>query len=200
MEAKLRIAIKERRIGQKKYKEINPEGFSSLSEFERIQVIHEYPLLVKKKYEELTRVMLDDLWDGLLRASAFDGAKPSNHSSISDVTGNTAVKKVSISSNNVEDVFGYGEDEAIDQIIDLERALKIYYQVIKNYETGMASVLVKRFEGKSLRDIEDETHYSIDTISHYIYIAKKLLDDKFEEVMKIMKARESIAKKRDEQK
>ena len=187
--------IKQKTAAGRKHKDVDLKAFSTLTEHDRIRMIHEYPHLFVKKYRDILNTMLEEAQDGLKKQASFDAIKSANASGISDVTAKAGIRRAAITSGNIEDIYEYGDNSWIDCIIDLERALKLYVKIIDSYETGISLVLDLRMEGVKLPDIADMLGYGINTVSHYIYMSKILLDDKYEEMSAFLEASKKAKKK-----
>ena len=187
--------IKQKTAIGRKHKDVDLKAFSTLTELDKIRMIHEYPHLFVKKYRDILHTMLEEAQDGLKKPTRFDAIKSANASGISDVTAKAGIRRAAITSGNIEDIYEYGENSRMDAIIDLERALKLYVKIIDSYETGISLVLDLRMEGVQLPDIAKMLKYSANTVSNYIYVSKVLLEDKYDEVSSILEASKKAKKK-----
>jgi len=183
--------IKVKRVAGMNIKEIDFDVFEEMSEFERIQAIHDNPNLFLKKYNKMTALLLNGLEDGLKKAGPMDAVRSSNSSGNSDVTSEVAIRRACITTNNVEAIYEYGKNEQIDNIINLERALNLYSLILETYDDNISKVLRMRLEGKSYEQMEIELSYAITTLRQYVYMSKELLKEKYEYTISIFNARNS---------
>ena len=193
----LKCAIKKKTVANRTFTEIDLEGFRSLSELEKVEIINEYPNKFRDKYENMTSLLLEDIdeyGDGLVKQAPFDAIKSSNSSKVSDVTAELGTKLGCLKSMKVEKLYDYGENEVIDRIIDLERALKLYYAIIRRLDSKIGEVLKDRLRGADNSMIAQHLLIDVDTVSHYVTISKKFIPEIYEEIMDEIRARETIRK------
>jgi len=172
--------------------DIDLKAFGELTKFEQIELIHAFPNLFVNKYREVKRMLINEVGDGYKKATPTDSIKSSNSYGISDVTAKAAINRACITSGNIEDVIPYGQDEWLDTLIELERAMKLYIAIIDTYDENISDVLSMRLEGIKHEQIAKEFLLGKGTVTQYIYRSKALLKERFEDVNNTIEARNKL--------
>lgn len=122
------------------------ETFRNLTKKEQIREIHECPYAYVKYLDE-QRSMAVAMLSGLQMAAAFSQAKPTNKSSLSDITAKVALEKKRYEESiSVFDVPTSTYEEVV-------QALSRYRYIVESF-TGEEKILLSgRLEGKTNKDL-----------------------------------------------
>lgn len=170
-------------------KELDLNAFHQLSEKEKIEVIHFNAECCLNCYMQRTAILFRNLGDGFTKMGSLDEFRPSNTNGISDPTASVAIKRIAISEGKLEDAYAYGENKKIDLLIELERSLKLYEDILSLYDDVTRFTLLKRMQGWTYERISDELNMAINTLRQCVCGSKEFLDEYYEEVIEMISLR-----------
>lgn len=182
-------AIKKRFRNGMRTKELDLSVFHELSEKERILAIHYNSKCCFECYKTKTAILFRNLSDGFTKMGSMDEVRPSNRTGISDPTANIGMKRAAISEGKLENAYTYGESKSVDMLIELERSLKLYEDIISLYDDIVQYALLGRMNGREYDDMADEMHVEARTLRQYVCASKEYLDEYYDAVTELVKHR-----------
>ncbi len=188
----LKRIVKKRKTGGHTSSILNLDEFHTLSEVEKVFAIHKYPELCFDCYIRRLHLLFNNTGDGFTKMGSGERVRTSNRT---DPTAQTAMKRLAIEMGKLENAYEYGENETIDKLIELERAIKFYEEIIDMFDEKPRKVLEARIEGKSYMEIAELFDINYESVGQYIYMQKNYIEDFYLEVKEMAAVREMAKKK-----
>lgn len=182
--------IKRRFHNGMRIKELDLLAFHELSEKDKVFAVHYNSDCCLSCYKKHTSILFRNMSDGFTKMGAFDAIRPSNRTGISDPTATAGIKRAAFSEGQLENVYSYGDNIKMDMLIELERAIKTYENMIALYDETVQTVLVARMHGLDYEEISDEIHIAAKTLRQYVCSSKDYLDEYYDTVKELEELKE----------